>query len=646
MSQPASPRNAASDVIASLEFVHSADLSPAGTHVAWSRSRIDGNEENIELLLTEVASAETETLVGDGRATDAEWSPDGRSLAFLSLQGSTPQLAVMDIGTRELHVLTDFPQGVSSPPRFSPDGAHIAFCVGQPPRDKAIPYRVTRAIGWMDGLGLIDEMRTDIWVVDTTDQTLRRLTPDDRMHSMPTWLPDSRRIACLATAGHNEWRRECRIRIVDLDGTVHELGEYVDGFALASTADGELVVTSYDGGGTAGRLTIVRADGMFDDRTEGLDIDVHGDVIGDQPIPFADPHPAVFVHGSDALVRTQDREHLRLSRVTLHGGRRATTELDTDGCVYPVALRGDVLLYGSGDRLAPPDLRVRNLLTGEDVGVTATSRHNLARMCPLRVAALDVRTDGGIEVPTTFVAPADAKGPLPTVLLVHGGPATSFGEAFFADAQLLCEAGFGVLLVNPRGSRGYGDEYLHATKGRWGIADGPDFLAAADLAVAEGLADPQRLGVAGLSYGGYMTTWLITTTDRFAAAVAENPVTNLVSGYGTSDVGLRFFAESMGGALPENLDRFMASSPAIQAERVTTPTLLIVGDEDRRCPPEQALQFFARLRSVGTPAELVILPGGSHAASVNGAPVLRRAQNDALVEWMVRHLLGDRSVAE
>ncbi len=635
---------AAAAKIEALRFVHSADLSPDGLRVAWCLSRIEGDEEPIDLLLSTAGSGAPAVLVATGRSTDPEFSPDGSQVAFLYRDGGNTQIAVLELASRALRTPTTLPHGVAGRPRWSPDGTRIAFTATHEPIDTSQPYRVTRAVGWLDGIGLVDDAVTDVYVLDLATLELARLTDDDSLIGSPAWHPDSERLTYVASAGRDDWRHQGRIRTVEVSGEhrVRDVAVLADVFSIA--VHGQTIVATSMGSSAKGQDPYGRLFTLAEDGSRVLrsnDLDVNGDVIPDLPIPFADPQPVLLLHGDDALVRVQIADRLELHRVALTGANATRVEVATSGCVYPLAVRGDRLLYGRGDRCTAPDLWVRDLATGADAPITHTADHNRAQLTPVRVDRLTAYAVNGPPIQTTFVAPQSAVGALPTVLLIHGGPEAAFGEALFLDTQLLCEAGFGVLLVNPRGSRGYGADHQHAIRGDWGGIDADDFLAAVDLAVARGLADPDRLGVGGLSYGGFMTTWLVGHCDRFKAAVAENPVTNFVSFYGTSDVGLTFAPVIMGGPIETDFDQYVRSSPVTYAERVTTPTLLIVSDQDRRCPPEQALQFYARLRRTGCEAELFVLPGASHDGSVNGRPVVRRAQNQALVDWFATRLLGD-----
>jgi dipeptidyl aminopeptidase/acylaminoacyl peptidase len=205
---------------------------------------------------------------------------------------------------------------------------------------------------------------------------------------------------------------------------------------------------------------------------------------------------------------------------------------------------------------------------------------------------------------------------------------------------MLTGAGYAVLFVNQRGSTGYGDEFSTRIIGDWGNLDYKDLMAGVDFVIQKGIADPDRLGCCGLSGGGNLTCWIVGQTDRFKAAVPENPVTNWVSMYGVADIGPWFVPAEMGELPHEIPEVYRRCSPITYAHRCTTPTLLIQGEHDYRCPTEQSEQFYAVLKASGCVVEMVRLPASFHAASIRGAPVVRRIQNEALLDWMNRYVLG------
>ncbi len=627
-------------IIESLTYAYAGWLSPEGDRVAWIRNQVLGDDDQFEVIVKELESG-TEVSVGPAR--DARWSPDGTTLAFVwEDKSGLAQAFAWDAHTHQATQVTALAQGIAGGLAWTSDSRSIAFAVPPQARDRSLPYRVTRIVGWRDQMGLVDDAATDLWLHDfATDQT-RQLTDDDWVNGSPVWVPETGEFAYLATSPPDRWENLHVVRAVRVrDGTVRDILHTDDITALvgAPAQIGGLVMSA---GGVyrdaPGEVRLLRLDGTDESRTVDLGIDVMGTLIGDLPVPYADLAARILLHGTDAIVPVQIEDRLEIHRVALTGPLTSTVELATTGCVYPLDVAGDLLLYGAGDLLSPPDLWVRNLATGETRQITDTLALNRPRLRPVSVERAWVHAPDGPAVQVKFLRPSDSEGALPTVLIVHGGPYAAFGECFVTDAQLLCEAGFGVLLVNPRGSRGYGVAFGKAIDGDWGNVDFADLMAAVDHAVDVGWTDPDRLGVTGLSYGGYMTAWIVANTHRFHAAVYENGVTNLVSMYGTSDIGLSYLPEAFGAEPTEAMETYVRCSPITTAHTAVTPTLVIIGEADHRCPPEQGLQFYSVLRRADCDAELLILPGASHAGSIFGSIAVRRAKNEALLEWMRRYV--------
>ncbi|MDQ7991739.1 MAG: prolyl oligopeptidase family serine peptidase, partial [Propionicimonas sp.] len=241
--------------------------------------------------------------------------------------------------------------------------------------------------------------------------------------------------------------------------------------------------------------------------------------------------------------------------------------------------------------------------------------------------------DGG-EVHGWVLLP-DGDGPHPVLLNIHGGPFACYGPSFFDEAQVYVEAGYAVVMCNPRGSAGYGEAYGRAIQGSFGDRDMADVLAFLDhaLATVPGL-DAGRTGVMGGSYGGYLTAWLIAHEHRFAAAIVERGYLDPRSFVGSSDIGW-FFAHAYNTADPAAMD---AQSPTLLADRVRTPTLVLHSEQDLRCPLAQALRYYAELKLAGVDTELLVFPGENHELSRSGRPWHRRQRFDAILDWWSRHL--------
>jgi len=239
-----------------------------------------------------------------------------------------------------------------------------------------------------------------------------------------------------------------------------------------------------------------------------------------------------------------------------------------------------------------------------------------------------------------LVSPAGAgRRRLPTVLHIHGGPTGSWGPGGTLDQMSLCAAGFRVLRPNTRGSTTFGAAWVKELSGRWGEVDAADALAAVDAVVAEGLADPERLGVMGLSYGGFLTNWLVGVTDRFAAAISENGVANQVSAWANSYFGVHYNRHA-GLATPlteRGMRKLWSSSPLSNAERITTPLLILQAEEDRICPPGDNEQLFTALKVLDREVEYVLYPEEHHEMKNYGRPDRRIDRMERIRDWLGHH---------
>ncbi len=268
-------------------------------------------------------------------------------------------------------------------------------------------------------------------------------------------------------------------------------------------------------------------------------------------------------------------------------------------------------------------------LTGFNEGFT--SRAKLVSPEEFRFTASD-----GAEVEGFLYRP-DGDPPYPTVLYVHGGPATAFGHAFMHELHLLRDRGYAVLAVNPRGSEGYGEDFRDI-RGRYGERDYQDLMEAVDEAISRGIADPDRLAVMGGSYGGFMTNWIIGHTTKFRAAVTMRGISNWISEYGTTDIGFFFNPDQIGGHPWENFRTYWEKSPLAHVTNVRTPTLIIHSLNDYRCWLDQALQLFTALKVLGVETELVLFPEEDHDLSRKGKPKHRVERLERILRWLDDHL--------
>jgi len=380
-------------------------------------------------------------------------------------------------------------------------------------------------------------------------------------------------------------------------------------------------------------------------RTAGLGVGVGGSLQADMPprwksAPFIAQDNA---GASSAWVQVQAGGTVGIYRIALSGPESWQPVVQGDRACALFDAAPNRLLYAASDLNTPPDLFAAAADGAAERQLTQLNAGLLAGWTLPPVERLLFPGADGVQVEGWLVKPASGEPPYPTILYIHGGPHGAFGQVYHFDTQMLAGAGYAVLLVNHRASTGYGNAFSTAIKGDWGNLDYTDLMAGMDEAIARGWADPDRLGVCGLSGGGNLSCWIVGQTDRFKAAVPENPVTNWVSFYGVSDIGPWFAVEQLGGRPHEIPEVYARCSPITYAHRCTTPTLLLQGEADYRCPAEQSEQFYNVLKAGGCIVEMVRFPASPHAGSIAGDLATRRAQNDALLGWMNRYVLGGQT---
>jgi dipeptidyl aminopeptidase/acylaminoacyl peptidase len=632
-----------------------ADADRTGTRLAVTALHVPlgTEEERPVLFVVDLATGEATSVPGlpEGAHT-ATWSPDGTLLALTIEHEGRQQLAVTAVAEPDspTRVVTSLPVGVEGPASWSPDGRRLVVA-GRRGRvtDPSRPWRTASAVPWVDGIGRLDDP-PQLWICDVESGACSMLTDDEWHWSLPRWSPDGSAIAACASFDPAGAPPPQHLRIVSLDGS-WSAPEVPGGMAVVAAwlDDGGLVVLTIDPAdrptGSTAQLHHVQLDGPIRRLDDGCPVEVGGQVYGDSAARLGDvPFGALMVRGDEIYVRTNEGGRMGVLRGSITTGEWQVV-VTGDRCATPLAVGPYGLAIADQSAEYPCGIavvslesepgaagRVVPLPLPDPVDVPATAEvHRFVVPSP----------HDGVDLEGWHLRPPGVDGPLPTALIVHGGPSAAFGECFQIDAQALCAAGFGVLYTNPHGSTGSGDAFAHAVFDHWGDIPSDDVLAVVDHAVARGWADPDRLGVMGLSYGGYLTAWLACTTDRFRAGVSENPAIDLLGMYGSSDVGPWFTPMHFGGTPFDDVEPYLRWSPLLQADRCHTPLLFVVGLDDRRCPPTQALSMHRALRSLGRTSEVLILPDSDHAGSVYGPVPGRLAHDDAIVEWFDRWLRQD-----
>ena len=651
------------DDILALRTVTDPQVSPDGHRVAYVVSELntDGSDYNTDVWLVPVDGGEARRLTNSPVADEnPRWSPDGRTLAFLSDRpkpGAKPEevkTVASDEGKRQIWlirpdggeawILTDSKGGVSSF-EWSHDGHTIAFVAREPRSDERKKKEKDKDDAWTPS-SLYPWNR--LWAIDVTSRKATQLTSGEMHVTGFSPSPDGRQVVfagqptplipdqfnsdlyLVPTAGG---RTTPLVRRKGLDSNP---AWSPDGRTIAFVSQDERSTDWYSnnyvcvvaaGGGPVRNLTA-----GFDERVQGIG---GGDL--------------TWGPNSD-LVTFQSSAHTaqHLYRVSLARGtvEPLTTGAEVNGSPSYDA-RGSVLAFLREDGQHPRDVWRLSLPGGKPERITDTNP-GVRDLLSFRKELVTWKGAGGWPIEGLLIYPAGyhAGQKAPLVLNVHGGPAGTHSNTFSAGSRtyawpLFAQKGYAILLPNPRGSGGYGAAFRAANVRDWGGKDYEDLMAGVDFVIERGIADKTRTAVCGWSYGGFMTSTVVTKTDRFRSAVVGAGVTDLMSMAGTCDIPE--FNRDYFEAWPWQDPQFYVDHSAVlHAGNVHTPTLVVHGEKDERVPTSQGWEFYTALRKVGVPTDLLLLPRQPHGPR---EPRLQRTVMEWTFDWINRYTLGTAPAA-
>ena len=584
-----------------------------------------------------------------------EISPNKKWLSFLSSSSDEkPQIHIMPLNGGGPTALTDEKKGVSAY-EWTSNGASVYYQTSVKPEEndkeekvdslKVKPRTITKLQYKMDGQGVTDVEKTyQIKKLDVTAKEPSVILEKDRPFRLQYVSKDESFLLYADKLDpENEWVYGASVYEVDLASKDAQLitEDFPKGsfsFEAANEKEEYFLFTGNDF--SHAFVTLDKVYGW--DRKERTF----------KPLSKADKHVGDVVIG-DFQQKTSGFPILWL---------------DNESYVYPVTEEGKLLLY-KGDLEGNSELVVDKLLhitdgaliEGDDCVVTYSDLNTPSVLATLNLnnGQLDVLYDpnktfssehayADIErfwykgaddwdIQGWYVAPTTDKQSHPAILYIHGGPQVCYGETFFHEVQQLASEGYGVIMLNPRGGNGYGQAFVASILGDYGNKDYEDLILGTDHVLKDHPEiDKERVFVAGGSYGGFMTNWIVGHTNRFKAGVTQRCISNWISFYGTSDVGAFFVEFQLGKTVQESEDLWKMS-PLAYAHNVKTPLLVIHGEEDLRCPKEQGEQMYTAMKKQGVDTKMVLYPKSSHGLSRAGLPHLRMDRMNEIKAWFKKH---------
>jgi dipeptidyl aminopeptidase/acylaminoacyl peptidase len=632
------------DLVYGFKSATDPQISPDGRWIVYgvTETNAETHKRTSHLWISRLDGSEARQLTSAGEQNgSARWSPDGRSLAFTSDRDGKQALYLLSFDGGDPRKLVTHPHGIGTV-SWSPDGATLAYTGtvdperaddDEPDEHEPAPVRFTNRLDYKyDGRGYLGDRRGQIFLYDLEADEERRLTTDPDEYISPRWSPDGRRLAAMQSAADVGL---LRLTVIDAATGESRFGPFggIAPEAWVWSADSNRVLYSIqlDGRVQSQFVSFDAVSGEITPVTTDLDI-----------LPPFDPaHPQwLDDRGRQLLMPIISRASSALAVLDVETGAVSEeVRWDAEHDWFSTDPAGRFVAQVRQAFNTKDEVVIHDRETGATRQLTHLNDGKLAELPGMDHERFSIERNGHI-IDTWLFKPAgfDPGKQYPLVIDIHGGPAWWWGFRFEYLHRLLTSRDILVLVANPRGSMTYGGEFAQAVITDWGGEDYLDLMAVVDEAVSLPYVDAERTGVYGYSYGGFMTSWIIGHTDRFKAAVIGAPVSDLISFFGTSDIGPIWGPIQFGGTPWDQRDWYLEHSPVTHLHKATTPSLILVSEGDDRCPIGQAEQVFATLKKVGVEAEFVRYPGGHHGFAWVGHPLYMADFHDRICNWFEQRL--------
>lgn len=633
------------DHLMQMKTIRDIQISPDGKWVAYVVRRIDEEKDRSfsQIWMSSVdGKVKLPMTASYTNASSPRWSPDGSTLAFMGVRGddedASSQVWTLDRRGGEAQQYTDVEQGVDSFV-YSPDGSRMVLVIQdkKPEPDdgeekKPEPYVIDRLQFKQDYVGYLDRRRTHLYLFDGEDGPVQ-ITSGDYDDEDPVWAPDGKTIAFVSKReGDPDANSNSDIWTVtaDPEAEEHPLTQITTNkgadFSPVWSPDGQSIA----------HITSLEPDKIWYDVEHLAIAPATGE--GEVTILTQDYDrfvysPAYAPDGQSIFARASDGGDVPLIEFDVETGAR-TVHTPTDVSIndFEIGKEGEIA-YIKTSHHKPADLYIRK--DGVDTRLTHLNKKTLKDVELARVERLTVPGWNGNPVESFVYYPADyLEGePHKVIFNLHGGPVSQHSSAFDYWGQLYAAHGYVAVLPNPHGSSGYGEAFSYALNRQWGVPDFADVDAIADYLVENDIADPDKMGVGGWSYGGILTNYVITQSTRFAAAVTGASEVNHRANYG-HDIYQHQWEVELG--LPwEDIDAWESMNPFNNVGEVTTPTLVIGGQLDWNVPIQNSEQLYQALKRRGVPTQLVVYPDEYHGIS---KPTFVRDRYNRYLDWYAKYM--------
>lgn len=616
-----------------LKYVGDPVISPEGDWVAYTVRQTDFDEGTSEtrLWMAPIDGGDHLPMTAIGTSAGSpQWSPDGKYLSFTaSRNDGETQLWVLDRRGGEAQQMTFVEQGISGY-EWSPDGSKLLLMIKdkkESEADEPEPYVIDRLQFKRDYEGYLDRRRTHIYTFSPGDSAAVKITFGDYDHSGAAWSPDGSKITFVSNRTEEpDGNMNSDIWIVDA-----QKGENEGGLIQVTKNSGSDYSPSWSPDGEQITYITVREPEKIWYATNHLavtsSVENGDETLLTESIDRNISQPRFTEDGMRIRFIIEDAAESKLASIHKNGNG-FNVEIEGDQSISSYDMNGSVVAIQKGTFNEPDE--IFTWINGTENRLTNKNEELLSRTLQPEVEEIRFPSADGTEIHGFLVKPVgyEEGKQYPTLLWIHGGPVAQFEHSYRFEPQLFSANGYSVLMINPRGSSGYGQEFSEVLFADWGNKDFEDVNAAVDYVVEQGIADPAQLGVGGWSYGGILTNYVITKTDRFKGAISGASETLYRSNYGHDHYQLHWELElGLPWETPEKWERI---SPFNDVANVTTPTLWIGGSDDWNVPILGSEQMYQAMKRLGIETQLVVYPGEHHGIR---RPAFQKDRYERYLQW-------------